>query len=411
MSERFGWIAGRKVSSVGSELIQKGAIKPTLGTERDRSPHFAGRKAELALLRRRLDRVAATRDARGGISLVTGVPGAGKTELATKFCETIHGMSGAVPLMHDSSVLSDSTSLFMLVGAAVGTEDAFKEIAQVDSKLSGAGVGTGPLKVNATIEHVRRTDELAILLDRSQAEGLWRDKALALVLDELQTMSPAGAENLRVLHQGLHGCPILVVGVGLQHLQAVLAQHGITRIATPIDIGPLSLEDASEAIGGGLEALGHHAPESAVERFATASYGFPQHIHCYLEAAVGAIEQHGGLDRAGVLDSAVADGDRRRRIYYDTRLQAMGDGRRLMQPVIKQMRAGDVTRLDMHDAAAAIDAAGLDGESAVQAAIAHGVLTVDLEDAVSFGIPSFHTHMVEISKRREIAERRGTFVR
>ena len=394
MSERFGhWTEGPDVSSLGSELVHKGVIKPTLGTERDRSPYFAGRKAELALLRKRLDRVATTRDARGGISLVTGVPGAGKTELAAKFCETVHDMSGAVPLMHDSSVLSDSTSLFMLVGAAIGTENAFKEIAQVDSKLSGAGKG------------------LAILLDLSQAAGLWRDKALALVLDELQTMSPAGAENLRVLHQGLHGCPILVVGVGLQHLQAVLAQHGITRIATPIDIGPLSLEDASEAIGGGLEALGHHAPESAVERFATASYGFPQHIHCYLEAAVGAIEQHGGLDRAGVLDSAVADGDRRRRIYYDTRLQAMRDGRRLMQPVIKQMRAGDVTRLDMHDAAAAIDAAGLDGESAVQAAIAHGVLTVDLEDAVSFGIPSFHTHMVEISKRREIAERRGTFVR
>ena len=359
----------------------------------NRSPHFAGREAELALLRKSLGRVAATRDARGGISLVAGVPGAGKTELATKFCETIHDMSGAVPLMHDSSVLSDATSLFMLVGAAIGTEDAFKEIVQVDSKLSGAGKG------------------LAILLDRSQAAGLWRDKALALVLDELQTMSPAGAENLRVLHQGLHGCPILVVGVGLQHLQTVLAQHGITRIATPIDIGPLSLEDASEAIGGGLEALGHHVPKSAVERFAAASYGFPQHIHCYLAAAVGAIEQHGGLDRAGVLDSAMADGDRRRRIYYDTRLQAMGDGRRLMQPVIKQMRAGNVTRLDMHDAAAAIDAAGLDGESAVQAAIAHGVLTVDLEDAVSFGIPSFHTHMVEISKRREIAERRGTFVR
>ena len=359
----------------------------------NRSPHFAGRKAELALLCKRLGRVAATRDARGGISLVTGVPGAGKTELATKFCETIYDMSGAVPLMHDPSVLSDSTSLFMLVGAAIRTEDAFKEIAQVDSKLSGAGVG------------------LAILLHRSQAAGLWRDKALALVLDELQTVSPAGAENLRVLHQGLHGCPILVVGVGLQHLQTVLAQHGLARIATPIDIGPLSLEDASEAIGGGLEALGHHAPESAVERFATASYGFPQHIHCYLEAAVGAIEQHGELDRAGVLDSAVADGDRRRRIYYDTRLQAMRDGRRLMQPVIKQMRAGNVTRLDMHDAAAAIDAAGLDGESAVQAAIAHGVLTVDLEDAVSFGIPSFHTHMIEISRRREIAERRGTFVR
>ena len=359
----------------------------------NRSPHFAGRKAELALLRKRLDRVTATRDARGGISLVAGVPGAGKTELAAKFCETVHDMSGAVPLMHDSSVLSDSTSLFMLVGAAIGTENAFKEIAQVDSKLSGAGKG------------------LAILLDRSQAAGLWQDKALALVLDELQTMSPAGAENLRVLHQGLHGCPILVVGVGLQHLQTVLAQHGITRIATPIDIGPLSLEDASEAIGGGLEALGHHVPKSAVERFAAASYGFPQHIHCYLAAAVGAIEQHGGLDRAGVLDSAMADGDRRRRIYYDTRLQAMGNGRRLMQPVIKQMRAGNVTRLDMHDAAAAIDAAGLDGESAVQAAIAHGVLTVDLEDAVSFGIPSFHTHMVEISKRREIAERRGTFVR
>lgn len=56
-----------------------------LGTERDAAPYFAGRHTELAALSKRLDHLCRTGDPRGGIALVVGVPGAGKTQLGRKF--------------------------------------------------------------------------------------------------------------------------------------------------------------------------------------------------------------------------------------------------------------------------------------------------------------------------------------
>ena len=47
----------------------------------------------------------------------------------------------------------------------------------------------------------------------------------------------------------------------------------------------------------------------------------------------------------------------------------------------------------------------LDGENVVQQAIAHGVLTLD-GGGVSFGIPSFHSHMEQLlSEHRQLQKR------
>jgi len=54
-----------------------------------------------------------------------------------------------------------------------------------------------------------------------------------------------------------------------------------------------------------------------------------------------------------------------------------------------------------NEAVAVLEAASYDGEATVDAAIAHGVLTLE-KGGVGFGIPSFHTHMV----RRLEAHRR-----
>ena len=54
-----------------------------LGTHRDQLPYFAGRKAELSALKERLARLCETGDPRGGMSLIMGVPGVGKTQLSS----------------------------------------------------------------------------------------------------------------------------------------------------------------------------------------------------------------------------------------------------------------------------------------------------------------------------------------
>ena len=54
-------------------------------TSRDEPYHFAGRREELTVLHERLDEVTETSESLGGMALVTGVPGVGKTQLGRRF--------------------------------------------------------------------------------------------------------------------------------------------------------------------------------------------------------------------------------------------------------------------------------------------------------------------------------------
>ena len=58
-------------------------------SERERPPHFAGRQGELAALNGRLDDMLRLASADGGLALITGVPGAGKTQLGRKFADLV----------------------------------------------------------------------------------------------------------------------------------------------------------------------------------------------------------------------------------------------------------------------------------------------------------------------------------
>ena len=65
-----------------------GAAQPAkLRSEREPPPYFAGRAKELAALRKRLDDLCETGDPSGGMALIIGVPGVGKTQLGRKFAE------------------------------------------------------------------------------------------------------------------------------------------------------------------------------------------------------------------------------------------------------------------------------------------------------------------------------------
>ena len=58
---------------------------------------------------------------------------------------------------------------------------------------------------------------------------MWKGKALVLVIDELQTVGAKGMAALRTLHEGWHGCPIMLVGVGLQNTPACCAAAAKAR--------------------------------------------------------------------------------------------------------------------------------------------------------------------------------------
>ena len=370
-----------------------------LRSERGPPPYFAGRGKELAVLRKRLDDLCETGNPRDGMALVIGVPGVGKTQLGQKFAADAAAHKAAINIRQlaiDTTMLEHDIDLFMAAARALNAEEAGRGVAELDTRSTGRTAGVGVVRGGITQEHARHTGRLSALLDASRQTNMWDGKALLLLVDELQSVAPAGMRALRVLHQGDHGCPILLVGMGLQHTQQVLGNPadgsaGISRVAKPIQLACLSDAEALAAIDGNMRVLGHEIPAESAAALAKASYGFPQHIHGYLQGALDAIAEHGSLAAGPALTAALKAGDQARTDYYDARLGMLTD-QDAMLPVIATLLQEGRESLRRSEAVRAVNAAAFDGEKTVREAIIHGVLTLQ-RGGVSFGIPSFRGHM------------------
>ena len=372
------------------------------GSARQPPPHFAGRKDELARLNRGLDHLLHTGDPTGGIVLVTGVSGVGKTQLARKFSDdAVRQHQGVVICMVETSVLESPVSLVLDMARALNATDAARRAADLDSRKTGGGLGVARFFSRShTKEHIRHTPSLGTMLRETISTGTWKGcDAMVLVVDELQTVTPAGMAALRILHEGNHGCPIYLLGVGLQHTPFVLANPGATRDAIsrpnePIRLGCLDDADALEAVATGLENQGHAVPADSARALAAASQGFPQHIHGYMQGALSALAEHGNLDDDAALAAALQAGHEHRDAYYDLTADKMAPDRSVIYPVVELMHQRNTTALTRKDAALAVSESGDDGDAVVRQAIEHGVLELN-KGNVSFAIPSFHAHMLK----------------
>ena len=380
------------------------ATKTTFHDERGPAIHFAGRKAELGRLRERLTALCATGSPRDGLLLITGVPGAGKTELASVFA---HGAMAAPvgeygrrvrTLTVGTPALDDDAEMFMAIASALGRGKAARKAVGATRRTTGvsltvAGTG-GDFSKEAGLRPPASLGGMLQRTTQGRNGRMWKSKALVLVIDELQTVSAKGMAALRTLHEEWHGCPIMLVGVGLQNTPSVLRrggeEAGISRTSPPLVLSPLSAGETEEAIGQGLCKLGCRASDTAVRTLSEASNGFPQHIHGYIGSARKAYERHGHLEDAA-LREALAAGDETRIRYYQGRL---GDD--LLKPmlsVVAEMTRRGRREIDQDAALRCVDDAGMDGKTAVADAVRHGVLTRSADGLVSFGIPSFHDYL------------------
>ncbi len=362
---------------------------PALPDERQPPLYFAGRKDELRTLETELETLCAKGRASGGLQLVRGMPGVGKTQLAMKYIGAVaHSKRNGLKvcaLALDPGGLSETTSLFRSICEAL------------DARTQGDGIAqVGEVGAKVSDDIGCRSGDLGLLLRQSQAEGLWVGKALVLVVDELQRIDADAIERLAVLHMNLSNCPIQLLGFGLHDTPRVLANPprggGIPRIKPPMELAPLPPEDALDAVAGNLEAMGHLAirrvaPES-LTALAKASLGFPQHILGYLHAANTAIRKHGHLENEA-LDEALASGDATRATYYDQRLAAMDREPRLLYPLAEHMEASQMKNVTKEFAEALI------GKDVVESAVEHGVLVEGRHDTMEFGIPSFRAHVID----------------
>ena len=224
-----------------------------LGSERNAPPHFAGRTDELSQLATYAEHIFTNSDPSGGIALIDGVPGAGKTQLLRRFVESQQaGNSGVSTLaLTTADIPQDAKSLMFLIASAmpIGRRKALGIVGEVRraSSFSLAGVGKFDWE-NPTAPDLPITEMLRL----SKDTGWRREQSLIISIDEIQTLEPPARRMLRILHEGVHGCPILVCA-GLTHSARVLANaredpHTISRCAVHLHLGPLSKDEARDAI-------------------------------------------------------------------------------------------------------------------------------------------------------------------
>ncbi len=329
----------------------------------------------------------------------------GKTELSARFVAkaTALAFGGTAPkaVSLKASELSNPLDSFLRIADAAGAGAAARAIAEVDTSIASGSASLSVAKASMTRDRKHVAHGFAAMMGALAQAWPQRCPALIVSIDELQNTAAEGAGVFQSLHEGTEGCPVMPLGAGLQHTLAVLSGLGVSRVAPPITLGPLDAHDTYEAIG---ENLAHYGLEDvdggALTALADASFGYPVHIHGYLEAAVKAARQAGPrcLDDPRVLRNVIRDGARAREEYYEGRLDAMhlGGGlepREALMPLTAHFaKAGD-RAIPQGLAMSLCDRKPYDGRQTIQQAIAHGVLAAK-DGMVNFGIPSFRAHMI-----------------
>lgn len=386
------------------------AEEQLLGLERNRPPHFAGRVHELQVLHDYLAYIRRTDDPTGGMVLIDGVQGVGKTQLVAEF---VRRAKEADPNVHDlplvvADIPTDAKPLFTMLSRQIQRPAA--GLAAALGRVREVGNGTTKIRPAAT-------QSLGSLLARSARAGRWRDQALIVTVDEIQGIGRLERRVLKVLHEGVHQCPIMVVGAGLQHAREALSRtyalangevddSTISRCAARLTLGGLSDAEALEAVAKGFAAAGvGELPSETARTLAAASMGFPHHVRGYIGGALTALETHGTLDTAEAVREALTIGDANRTRFYESRLTAMAlpDA---MHHVAAAMDDGPDRSLARQDATAVLRAhlpSTVDADEVLRSAIEKGVLTLAADGYVSFGIPSFHDYMME--QHRRVLER------
>ena len=375
-----------------------------LGSERNAPPHFAGRSEELSQLAGYAEYVFRNADPSGGIVLIDGVPGSGKTQLLRRFVEQQQASDKGVLALAvtTADIPEDAKSLMFLIASAMPVVKR-KALGIVGEQrraksLSLAGIGKFDWD-NPTAPDLPITEMLRL----SKDSGWWQNQSMIVSIDEIQTLETPARKMLRVLHEGLHGCPIMVVCAGLRHSTQVLANpkdspHTIARCVLRLSLGSLSEHEAREAILRGLANLGVDCPAKVGEKLASSSMGFPQHVYGYIAGALTASEV-GDPSDPRFLDAALAHGDDIRRRYYESRLSAMRVPNGIAYFLAGAMHRGSGEQaMYLHEIVAVLEGLptaynpdSVPPMQVIDAALEAGVL-VEEAGRYSFGIPSFHEH-------------------
>ena len=382
--------------------------------DRSPAPVFVGRVGALADVERAVRRVAAG-DAQGGIRLVYGAPGAGKSalleELAARW-RAREARDAPIPLF----VSADDFAEPALVAEAI--LDALHPGAtsfSASTRRTAWSARAGFLSRRVETETSRdsplaevsggRRNPWAMLREFAPPQD-WPGPAI-LLIDEAQgmtgDMSNGESSLLKALHEGRHGFPLTAVLSGLSDTLQVLRALGVSRLSEGAAhaLGPLSASECREAVAALLSR--HHVKGGAEDRaewagaIANRCNGWPQHLHNYLAGAARALIDAGGDLALAELDAALEHGDRTRVNYYNARLAGLAPAHGAIRSILSRIPdAGLLTGEVMAMTQRAASGAGFDsGPQLYQALLHAGVLHEDGALRCHCPIPSFRRHILD----------------
>ena len=276
-------------------------------------------------------KVAESRNS-GGIRLIQGPPGVGKTALLIELSRIAHEECGWKVIDINPTTLKDASELAAAAGvsAAVSETRTGKGGATFALGVSGSGVKAGgEVAHSSTYAGAKPTEVLKQMAQQ--------DRGTLLVMDEAQrinrllgmdTQQRSDAEDaLFCIHGGRCGGPLLLLAGGLGHTEDQFRKVGISRLhgGAVTNLDRVSDTAARKIIKGwltkgarvGLKAPGY---TELVEEVVNRSYGWPHHLASYGASAQKVIwhGRHLGLP-PDVRDRILDMGDKLRTEYYRKR--------------------------------------------------------------------------------------------
>ena len=382
--------------------------------DRSPAPIFVGREGVLADIEGMARRVAKG-DAQGGVRLVYGAPGAGKSalldELARRWRE---GEADGTPVPLFVSA-DDFAEPARVAASILDTLESGAAPRSGSSRRTSWSARAGFLSRNVESETSRDAPLAEVTGGRRNPWAMLREFAppqdwpgpMILLIDEAQgmtgDMSNGESSLLKALHEGRHGFPLTAVLSGLSDTLQVLRTLGVSRLSEGAAqaLGPLPSVKCAEAVDALLDR--HRVAGAAEVRAEWAAAvaerckGWPQHLHNYLAGAARSLVEAGGdLSRAD-LGAVLDHGDRARVNYYNARLAGLAAAHGAIRSILSRIPDdGLIIGEVMTMARQAAPGAGFDSGPRLYRALLHaGVLHEDGTLMCRCPIPSFRRHILD----------------
>ena len=313
---------------------------------------FAGREDEFALLDTAVRGVR--RGQVGRTVVVSGVLGAGKTALLNEYATRLmaaerddDGPVIPVPLRFDE-IDAPPAALMQAMDrqlAALWEPDSWRGKAnRLATKASWMGNALSAIATKKNFRELLPSAQApnsldAALADYASTRFNVKSSTFVLLVDEAQNLADTKQVKsyLSAMHNGVHGgAKVLLACFGLANTQQHLVDLGLSRLSRDHarSIGPLSSEDAREAVHGTIEVAlsGHPFDDHRREQWIDAatsiilsqSANFPHHLTngCI---SLAQILLRDGIGNEPPLHDLTTECRRCKREYYEARLRPWED--------------------------------------------------------------------------------------